>query len=516
MNWTIEEVKELVSSGVKQGLKFIEDKKYDDAEILLKQVLKIDTDNADALKMMGLIKLNKQQYEKGEELLTIALKSDPDDSQTHNNLALCLANQGKISAAIEHFEEAIRLKRCHVYMNNLAIQYRRLLKLGNAEWWLQESLRITPHPFTYAILGGVYGQMKRLEDCQRVLGKALDAPASDWEDAPGSREGVYIDLFYARTLQGYFDPLAWSLYENRFKCFPQLASWNRLYGQKKSWLGDCPTEGKRLLVYTEQGAGDAIHFARYLPLMREKTKPSKVILHCPVELRSLLAPLVDETFILNPDSVTDENMPEYDLQCSLLSLPCALASTDIPSAPYLNIKKKASLENYSNYYKIGIVWAGSPLHPNDANRSCYLKEFKPIHDLPGVKLFSLQKDTRKRVYRDNPNCLVDYASGCEDMNIVDMSEHMTDFEETGAIINELDLVVTVDTSVGHLAGAIGKEVWMMIPWNPDWRWKIKGDTTDWYPSMRLFRQESEPTAKRDLGWTPVIQRIAEAIQKEKL
>jgi hypothetical protein len=213
-------------------------------------------------------------------------------------------------------------------------------------------------------------------------------------------------------------------------------------------------------------------------------------------------------------------MPEYDIQSSLLSLPYMLMQqsleSSVPSAPYLTIKKKASLENYSNYYKIGIVWAGSPLHPNDANRSCYLNKFKPIHDLPGVKLFSLQKDTRKRVYIDQPDHLIDYACGCEDMSIVDMSEHMGSFEETGAIINELDLVVTVDTSVAHLAGAIGKEVWTMIPWNPDWRWKIKGEKTDWYPSMRLFRQEVEPTAKRDLGWTPVITRIAEAIKKEKL
>jgi tetratricopeptide (TPR) repeat protein len=517
MNWTMNEVKELVNGGLKRCVELLDERKYDDAEVILKQVLRVDTDNTNALKMLGLIKQQKGEFKKGEEYLEKAYEADTLDTQTLNNLALCYSNQGKITLARECLERAIEIKPdVSHYHNNLAIQYRHQGKLPAAKTRLQWSIDNVDdkNPLSWALLGGVHGQMKELDEAINCLNAALSFPEEDWKDLPGSREAANVDIFYALSLQGKFNE-AWKWYEHRFECFEQIQMWSRLYGRKKQWDGTQDIKGKRILLYTEQGVGDAIHFARYIPYV--KKEGAHVILHCSIELKSLLAPLVDETFILNPESVTEDKLPEYDYQSSLMSLPYNFQNYTnddraVPSitAPYLKVNKKATIENYPNCIKIGIAWAGSPMHPSDGERSCYLKEFQPLHDLPGVKLFSLQKDTRKRVRRHN-DAEIDYSYGCENMNIIDMAEHLTDFEATAAIVNELDLIITVDTSLLHLAGAIGKETWAMIPWNPDWRWKIKGDTTEWYDSVRLFRQE-----EHSMGWKQPIQDICETLKKEKL
>lgn len=527
MNWTMNEVKELVNGGLKRCVELLDERKYDDAEVILKQVLRVDTDNTNALKMLGLIKQQKGEFKKGEEYLEKAYEADTLDTQTLNNLALCYSNQGKIMLARETLERAIEINpNVSHYHNNLAIQLRHQGKIASARNRLQWSIdRVDDaNPLTWALLGGVCGQMKRLDEAISCLNNALSFPEEDWKDLPGSREAANVDIFYALALQGKFDE-AWKWYEHRFECFEQIQMWSRLYGRKKQWNGTQDINGKRVILYTEQGVGDAIHFARYIPHV--KKLGAYVILHCSIELKSLLAPLVDETFILNPESVTEDKLPEYDYQSSLMSLPYNLQAVandprlehepEMPTAPYLKVNKKATIENYPNCIKIGIAWAGSPMHPSDGERSCYLKEFQPLHDLPGVKLFSLQKDTRKRVRRHN-DAEIDYAHGCENMNIVDMAEYLTDFEATAAIVNELDLIITVDTSLLHLAGAIGKETWAMIPWSPDWRWKIKGDTTEWYDSVRLFRQDTQQHSEVNpyRGWAPVIQDICETLKKEKL
>jgi hypothetical protein len=158
------------------------------------------------------------------------------------------------------------------------------------------------------------------------------------------------------------------------------------------------------------------------------------------------------------------------------------------------------MSDYDEFFKIGIIWAGNPGHPNDANRSVYLSNFRDIGNLPNVKLFNFQKELGKRVYA-NSDVQIDFAENCEDMRLVDLSQSMKDFKETSELLVGMDLIITVDTSVLHLAGALGKQTLALIPYNPDWRWGIEGTDNAWYSSVKLFRQE-------ELGdWETVFEKV---------
>ena len=235
-------------------------------------------------------------------------------------------------------------------------------------------------------------------------------------------------------------------------------------------------------MYCEQGTGDMIQFVRYVP--RLTAMEANVILDVPPSLETLFTPF-GKTRIEYRDE-------PYDYHCSILSLIYLL---NIPqgeyaeNVPYLEAQPLLDMTDYASNFKIGIVWAGNPGHPNDINRSCHLSLFRKIANLPNVKLFSLQKETSKRVYSSNPNNQIDLSDNCDDLKVVDMADFLIDYKATASVVNEMDLIITVDTSVLHLAGALGKETWGLIPYNPDWRWQASGSTNVWYPSVILYRQQ---------------------------
>jgi hypothetical protein len=216
---------------------------------------------------------------------------------------------------------------------------------------------------------------------------------------------------------------------------------------------------------------------------------------------------------------------EYDYQFSLMSAQ-HLLGTEICGEPYI----KPATDSFKEYVKqdypgtlnVAVVWAGNPAHPHDERRSIPLKRFRGLHDMKGVKLFSLQMDLRKRQYgstirnmsseqqgvRDAcqekfmaEKGVVDYCEGCDDMRLVDLTSMIQSFEDTATVLAGMDMVICCDTATGHLAGAMGIPVWMLIPYNPDWRWTMTGDKTPWYDSMRLFRQ------KERNNWDEVFERV---------
>ena len=264
--------------------------------------------------------------------------------------------------------------------------------------------------------------------------------------------------------------------------------WKKIYNPSKRWHGE-DLSGKRLIVHTEQGHGDSIHFIRYLKPLKEKG--AHIILHCNDSLKGIFEGLVDEFFTTEPEKIGSwedgNSLPKYDYFVPLLSLPHELGSIfTYPS--YIRVRRKFDLSNYSGMNKVGIVWAGNPQHPNDQQRSCKLNMFRGIGNLPNVKLFSLMKDTRKRAYLHQKEP-IDLTEDSDDMKVVNLGEYINDFEDTAAIINSLDLVVGVDTSVLHLAGAMGKPCLLLLPWNPDWRWEAEGESTIWYGRMHIVRQK---------------------------
>ena len=194
-------------------------------------------------------------------------------------------------------------------------------------------------------------------------------------------------------------------------------------------------------------------------------------------------------------------IPPFDLHCPLMSLPRALAlSKDaIPcQTPYLSVDenlrgvRQIGLQPHRNSFKVGIVWAGSRIHPRDAHRSTELNEFDALGQIDGVKLFSLQK-TDVPIVRTAPNLRFE---------LIDFADELHDFSDTAALVMNLDLVIGVDTALVHLAGALGRPVWTLLPHSPDWRWQLNRADSPWYPTMRLFRQSSP----RD--WPTLFQQVA--------
>lgn len=274
------------------------------------------------------------------------------------------------------------------------------------------------------------------------------------------------------------------------------------------WDGQ-PIPDKTLLIHTEQGAGDAVQFARYLPLAAQRCK--KIILVCRGDLIPLFATIPGVAEIRKAGRI---NVAEFDTYLPLLSLPRVFGTTleTIPAAvPYLDIhavrRRKGgegspSLSQFSSLsgtdrFKVGLVWAGSPTHQNDRHRSCQLRDFLPVLHTPGCEFYSVQKGERSREIGELP----------AGITVHDLAPLLGDYGDLAVLLEQLDLVITVDTSVAHVTGALGKPVWTLLSYVPDWRWMLEGETTPWYPTMRLFRQ-AQPG-----DWAGVMARVAQALEE---
>jgi Glycosyltransferase family 9 (heptosyltransferase) len=326
---------------------------------------------------------------------------------------------------------------------------------------------------------------------ERALSVKHDDPAANFELA-------FLHLVLGELREG------WPLYEARFRV-PALAIPKRDFGGVPRWHGTDPLAGKTILVHAEQGLGDAIQFARYVPLLREKG--AAVVFEVMPQLQSLLGTLPGGARII----ARGDPIPPIDYHCPLLSLPLEFNTelTNIPSAvPYLfaDATRQAAwartLEPLSGL-RVGIAWQGNVQVERliwARGRSMPLSVLAPLAALPGVSLLSLQK-----------------GPGAEQLSAVDFRERVldlgTDFDsgpdaflDTAAVMAHLDLVITTDTSIAHLAGALGRPTWVALNASPDWRWLLERSDTPWYPSLRLFRQPD-----RERGWAPVVTAMADAL-----
>jgi hypothetical protein len=321
-----------------------------------------------------------------------------------------------------------------------------------------------------------------------------------------------MDAFRRAEILGYRKPeLTWDRsltqllmgdYENGFKNYE--ARWS-LPGAKRrdaglpDWDGVPLEKGQRLLVWAEQGFGDTLHFARYVPMLRAQGL-ARVIF----EVQGPLARLLQRAPAFRGINVVARGVPRPDAaaQVPLLSLPRLLRTraqtipadgpyitppSDIP-APYLR----------SGVLNVGLCWAGKPSHRNDRNRSVGAAGFVSLIDLPGASFHSLQKGPGARqIAEEGLSALVN-----------DMGSTLSDFAETAAAIAPLDLIITVDTAIAHLAGAMGKTVWVLLPYAPDWRWMMAREDSPWYPTMTIFRQDTPG------DWDPVLADVRAALAGE--
>ncbi len=293
---------------------------------------------------------------------------------------------------------------------------------------------------------------------------------------PGCSKTIF-DISYAQLCQGnYLDGFA--NFESRLLIEEHLID-PRIYTQPR-WDGS-PLMGKSILVFGEQGMGDVLHFSRYLPLVAERG--GEIIFEVPLLLISVFTGMPYVKQVLARSKIP----PQTDCYIQLMSLPYIFSTTiaTIPdSIPYLGADPaKVALwrHNIPNNaeFRVGLVWRGNSSYRNDTTRSCPLEEFTPLADLRGVCFYSLQVGAGQNEVKSPPN----------GMQLVDLTKQIDDFSDTAALIANLDLVIGVDTAVIHLAGALGKPVWVLLSHFPEWRWLVNENTSPWYPSMRLFRQE---------------------------
>jgi Glycosyltransferase family 9 (heptosyltransferase) len=247
------------------------------------------------------------------------------------------------------------------------------------------------------------------------------------------------------------------------------------------WLGE-EIAGKTLLVYADEGLGDTIHFARYVPMAAKRCARLVLVVHDSLHPLLSALPGVAHCF---PKSAPMETWPSFDTHCAICSLPLFFpwSLDSIPSTPYLPLPEQARLRAWEgrlgprDKLRIGLVWSGNPVHDNDHNRSIPLRMFADLLEADAT-FVSLKKDVNTS---DKP--------ALQDSRIVDLTEQLTDFVETAALVCCLDLVITVDTSVAHLAGALGRPTWILLPYTPDYRWLLDRSDSPWYPTARLFRQD---------------------------
>jgi hypothetical protein len=311
-----------------------------------------------------------------------------------------------------------------------------------------------------------------------------------------SAPGPHFQLAETLLLRGEFTE-GWREYEWRFR----IAGAARPFPpcNRPQWDGT-PLAGGKLLLVADQGYGDAIQFGRYIPWVCERC-PDVVVAADPV-----MHPLIRQ--VSSAVQLVDrwDRCPPFAAYCPLSGLPRLHGTTleTIPGGvPYLHADPartaswRARMQNLiqPDIRRIGIVWAGRPAHSNDCNRSATLAAFGPLADLDGTALISLQKDAGQAAI----------GSYFGRAPLLNLGAEIADFGDTMAIIEGLDLVVTVDTAVAHLAGAMGTPTWILLPYAPDWRWLLERDDSPWYPSVRLFRQSQAG------DWSGVTRRAAEAL-----
>ena len=452
-----------------------------EAEALCRVLMQLRPQDAQLLYLLGMI-LHKTGRERAAvECLSSAAQYQPQSARIFSGLGCALQKLEDHAHAAKAFERALELEpRSAATCYHLGNACYKLDQIERAIALFRQAVEIEPRDSaSWNNLGKCLRELNRLDDSIEAYDRALEiTPAYAL-----AKYGRAISLLTAGRLMEGFREYEWR--QN-----PAMA---RLFSQP-AWKGEL-APGKTLLVHAEQGFGDAIQMLRFIPTARERV--GRVILECRPELETLFQYNKCADVVI-PFGTP---LPPFDCRVPLMSVPHALgvALDNIPnSVPYLRapVDKPLPSDQFGRL-KVGLAWAGNPSHHQDATRSVRLEELDPILRAPGVSFYSLQKSVP---VRDEP-----YLRS--NAGLIHSGLTFTDYLETASVVAQLDLVITVDTSIAHLAGALGKPVWTLIQHSPDWRWLLDRADTPWYPTMQLYRQ-----AERN-HWEFPVRRVASALQR---
>ncbi len=512
-----------------------------EAEKIYTRVLKAAPDQFDALNLLGTIKAQRGQAGEAYRLISVALKVNPRAADAWVNLGIVLHALKRDQEALESFDKALALKP-----GDADALYERgnvLLALGRAQDALaafDEALALLPsHPQARLNRGLALAGLGRHEEAIADFEAASATPPV----SPTAHYNRGISLFnlgrYAEAVAAYERAL--SLAPDHVKAlnnrgfalqalnrhnealvnyskalelrkdfadahFNQAIAlltigdfrrgfeeyewrWRRtgMPAQRRSygrplWLGEYPLQGRTILLHAEQGLGDTIQFARYIALFARAG--ARIVLEVQPELKALVERIEGVAAVV----ARGEPLPPFDVHCPLGSLPLAFKTepATIPSTgPYIAAddahlgKWRPRLEAIGRP-RVAVAWSGNPEHMNDRNRSIPLSRLAPLWSVGTTRFLAVQRELRTG----------DAELLAQEPRVTQIGTELDDFADTAAVLALVDLVVTVDTSVAHLAGAMGRPVWILVPFSPDWRWTRSGESSRWYPSARLFRQPS--------------------------
>ena len=474
------------------------------AETQYKNLLNYLPNNPSLLTNLGTIALQKGRLEDGVRIIEASLKIEPNQINALNNLGTALQGINRPDDALASYDRAIALNPDYAdSFSDRGNVLRDLKRLDEALASYDRAIALNPgYADAYYNRGIILKDLKRLDEALASFDRAI-ALNPDYADAFSNRGNTLQDLKRLdEALASYDCAIAlkpdyaganwnksllkllmgeylegWKLYEWRWKKEQHIDS-IREYHQPL-WLGDESLINKTILIYLDQGFGDYIQCIRYAALVEQLG--AKVILEVPLELMTLCSTLKGNFTLLE----SKKPLPFFDYHCPVMSLPLALKTTveTIPAQiPYLYVdeeKKKQWNEKLGakTLTRIGLVWSGFSKHTNDHNRSMLLKQLTILFSLP-VGFHSLQKEVRE----------IDIKTLTDFPNLHQHQEDLLDFSDTAALIDAMDLVISVDTSVAHLAGAMGKKTFILLPYSPDWRWMLDKMDSPWYPTATLFRQ----------------------------
>ncbi|MGB3962090.1 MAG: tetratricopeptide repeat protein [Sulfurimonas sp.] len=520
-----------------EAVKKHQENKLDEAEIMYEQILKIDPKHAATLHALGLLLTSKKEYKRATQLIKKAIslkahevyyhnlgalfgrqgknqnavemyekaiKLNPRYAEAYYSLGVTLKDLGKTDDAINMFEKTIVLNPMHAECyNNLGVVLQEKGNIEDAMLMLTKVIELNPkHAVAYNNLGVIFQESHKTQDAISMFAKAIELDPSI-ATAYNNIGMIYTDFariedalsMYEKAIEldpGYSDAywnkaislLTLGRFEDGFKLYEWR--WETKYKSIKEkyikplWLGEESLQDKTILIHSEQGYGDTIQFCRYLDMVADLGA------HIIFEVEEALLPLMQQLTAVKEFITKGSVLPEFDYHCPLLSLPLAFKTSleTIPSFEkylYADMQKVAVWQNRLGEKKeprVGIVWSGSKTHKNDFNRSIELQKLLKV--LPKeYQYFSLQKDLREND-----------AEILEVFNIKHYAEELQNFADTAALISCMDFVISVDTSIAHLAGSLGKETLILLPFSADWRWLQDREDTPWYPSVTLLRQKS--------------------------
>ncbi len=459
---------------------------FDEAMAYYRDAIETDPDFVEAHFKLGILNQVRGNRMEAESNYRKALQLQPDHVKAMINLGDLLRLEGAHDEALSLLKRAMEVRPAHASTyNTLGAIYKDRDDLDTAIMYYRKALELDPH-FAEALnnLGVALQEKAEFLEAEESFRKAV-------ERNPHLAE-AHFNLATVLLLSGNFRE-GWKEYEWRLQLTdpptPRLA---------RPWNGE-DIEGKSILLISEQGFGDTVHFIRYAQPLA--TMGATVFVAAQRELAILLKRGKGISHVTEFGAP----LPETAFQCYLLSLPHLLKSnidnipTDVPyisADPITGQRWKRIMRGHDGLFTVGVAWSGDPAYRKDRVRSINMEQLTPLFEIKGTVFYKLQKEMPSST---------SFARG--ESVPIDLTQEIENFADTAAFIDHLDLVISVDTSIAHLAGAMGKPVWILLPFVPDWRWLLTRDDSPWYPTMRLFRQPSPG------DWGSVIERVAQELNK---